>query len=342
MRKVALLPGSELSIFGCPQWLSIEHDQSSRELWVDYWNYEVRTDPHMITYTIHSLEQYISTHAIQKLVFYDIFHYEPMFSSQHIEMIEHFQQRLPTSLITFCKHPIPELHNVVHFDFYWNRCKWAYLDKITSWKQLGPHNFNQWPMLLDQRPRAVLSLYGKNNQHIKRPLYDSIHHISGYHSGFSDEAVLPCETGESQIGSLAATPPARRFFDETYISAQVESLIKGPNVIFCEKTYDHLIQGRFVLNFGPRHYYRTLVENGWKLPVGIDFSWDDIEDQNTDNDDLRGEPRFDAYIECLSKLASDIDTLHDLFTANIDVFKHNQQQLQRPYDIFNLEQLDHK
>jgi hypothetical protein len=29
--------------------------------------------------------------------------------------------------------------------------------------------------------------------------------------------------------------------------------------------------------------------------------------------------------------------------ANTDVFVHNQQQLyQRPYDIFNLEQLDHK
>jgi hypothetical protein len=120
-------------------------------------------------------------------------------------------------------------------------------------------------------------------------------------------------------------------------------MIKGDNVIFCEKTYDHLIQGRFVLNFGPRHYYRTLVENGWKLPRGIDLSWDNIEDQNKDDDELQDEPRFARYIECLIKLTSDVDTLHDLFITNIDVFEHNQQQLQqRPYDIFDLEQLDHK
>ena len=117
-------------------------------------------------------------------------------------------------------------------------------------------------------------------------------------------------------------------------------------MIFCEKTYDHLIQGRFVLNFGPRHYYRSLVEHGWKIPVGIDFSWDNIEDQTVDwniADEFADEPRFVAYLDCLKKITTDQNALHDLFIANIDVFKHNHQQLQqRSYDIFNLEQLDHK
>jgi len=342
MRKIALMPGSDACIFIFPQWLPIEHDQSSNELWTDFWLYEVKPDTRLPLYTKNTLEEYIKTHAIQKLVFYDIFHSDPVFAQQRIDMVKHFQELLPTTFITIFKHPIPELHNVVHFDFYWNRCKQSYLDKKSSWKQLDKQNFNQWPVLLDQRPLAVLSLYGRNNKHIKQHLYNSIHHIPGHHGGFSDETVLPCETGETHIRSVSATPPARRFFDSTYISAQLESLLKGPNVIFCEKTYDHLIQGRFVLNFGPRHYYRTLIENGWRLPKGIDFSWDDIEDQ-TPRDNISDEPRFVAYIDCLKKISADQNALHDLFIANIDVFEHNQQQLQqRPYDIFNLEQLDHK
>ena len=343
MRKVALMPGSMPSIFDIPQWLPIAKNQSSDELWVDYWQYQVQHDTQKEDYTIKTLKRYIKTHSIQKLVFYDIFHYESIFESRRIELITYFQKILPTTLVTFRKHPIPKVDHVVHFDFYWNRCKQAYHNKISGWKQLGKENFNQWPIVLDKRPLAVLSLYGANNQHIKRHLYKAINHVPGYHGGLTKETILPSETGETHISSLAATPPAKKFFDDTYVSAQIESMIKGDNVIFCEKTYDHLIQGRFVLNFGPRHYYRTLVENGWKLPRGIDLSWDNIEDQNKDNDELQDEPRFAKYIECLTKLTSNIDTLHDLFIANIDVFEHNQQQLrQRPYDIFDLEQLDHK
>ena len=342
MREVALMPGSNDWIFKLPAWLPIVQNQSSHELWVDYWQYEVQHDARREDYTKKTLKRYIKTHSIQKLVFYDIFHYESIFESQRIELITYFQRILPTTLVTFRKLPIPEVDHVVHFDFYWNRCKQAYLDKIPGWKQLDKENFNQWPIRLDKRPLAVLSLYGANNQLIKRHLYNAINHVPGYHSGLTKETVLPSDTGETHVGSLQATPPARRFFDDTYMSAQLESLIKGPNVIFCEKTYDHLIQGRFVLNFGPRHYYLSLVENGWKIPVGIDFGWDNIEDQTVDWN-IADEPRFVAYIDCLKKLTADQNTLHDLFVANIDVLKHNHQQLQqRPYNIFNLEQLDHK
>jgi len=346
MQQVRLLPGSNISIFSFPQWLPIVENNSSHELWVDYWKYEIEPSDKEVPYTKQTLEQYIKTNSIQKLVFYDIFHYNPYFENRRMEMIKHFQKILPTSLLTICKKPIAGLSNVVHFDFYWNQCKQAYLDKKISLKQFGVQNFNQWPMLLDRRPLVLLSLYGLNNRDIKKHLYNAINHVPGHHGGLTEETFLPCETGETEQPKLTATPPARRFFDSTYVSAQIESLIKGPNVIFSEKTYDHLIQGRFVLNFGTKHYYRTLAEDGWKLPAGIDFGWDDIEDQPIDENvaiDMLGEPRFNKYIECLTKLTADRDMLYELFVANTDVFAHNQQQLQqRPYDIFNLEQLDHK
>jgi len=346
MRQVRVLPGSNINICCFPQWLPIVHNESSHELWVDYWEYEIKPNDKPYQYTKQTLEQYIKTHSIQNLVFYDIFHYNPYFENRRMEMIKHFQKILPTSLLTICKKPITGLSNVVHFDFYWNQCKQAYLDKKISLKQFGVQNFNQWPMLLDRRPLVLLSLYGRNNQDIKKHLYNAINLVPGYHGGLTQETVLPCESGETDRTRLTATPPARRFFDSTYVSAQMESLIKSPNVIFSEKTYDHLIQGRFVLNFGPKHYYRTLAEDGWKLPIGIDFGWDNIEDQPIDENvaiNMLGEPRFNKYIECLIKLTSDRDTLHELFMANTDVFAHNQQQLhQRPYNIINLEQLDHK
>jgi hypothetical protein len=84
------------------------------------------------------------------------------------------------------------------------------------------------------------------------------------------------------------------------------------------------------------------VNDGWKLPVGIDYGWDEIEDIDVAAD-IQTEPRFLAYMRNLLDLSSDMEQLHKLFVANRDVFVHNQEQLrQKPYDIISLEQLDHK
>ena len=97
------------------------------------------------------------------------------------------------------------------------------------------------------------------------------------------------------------------------------------------------------MNYGPKNFYCTLVNNGWKLPVGIDYNWDDIEDIDTIHHTVVNEPRFLTYTKCLLELTSDMERLHDLFMANRDVFAHNQEQLQqKPYDIIRLEQLAHK
>ena len=332
MHEVALLPGNDPNIFKCQQWLPIVQNPQSSELWVSFWWPNEK-----------ELKRYIKSHTVKKLVFYDIFHAHPTPSLYSIALVEYYQKLIPTVVLTACKTPIPGIQNVLHFNFYWNRAKSAYLDKQTSWKQFNPENYNQWPIELARRPGAILSLYGKNNFEIKKQLYHSVKNISGYHSGHTVGASLPSESGVTDLALLQATPPARKYFDNTYISAQIESLCKGPTVLYSEKTYDHLIQGRFVMNYGPRHFNRTLVNDGWKLPVGIDYSWDDIEDQYVDSHLIHTEPRFCAYIRCLLELASNMERLHEIFIANVDVFAHNQQQLrQKPYDIISLEQLAHK
>ena len=332
MHEVALLPGCDINIFNYPQWLPIVQNQQSTELWVYFWWVEPK-----------KLKQYMKTHLVKKLVFYDIFHAHPSPAAECLDLVKHYQKLIPTVLLTACKTPIPGIKNVLNFDFYWNRAKYAYLDKKGTFKQLSHENYNQWPIELSRRPGAILSLYGKNNWPIKQHLYHQVKHLSGYHSGQDANTSLPSETGVTDLVRLMAAPPAKKYFDNTYISAQVESLCKGPTVLYSEKTYDHLIQGRFVMNFGPRHFYRTLANDGWKLSVGIDYEWDDIEDHHIDSHQIPNEPRFRAYIKNLIELSSNMERLHELFIANVDVFAHNQQQLQqKPYDIISLEQLAHK
>jgi hypothetical protein len=343
MREVALLPGSDPCIFEFPRWLPIVQAQHSHELWIDVNRYMDSPD---ITEKSVVLEEYLQQHTVKQLVFYDMFHANPGICPKIISTIKHYQSLLPTTYITTCREPIPELQHVCQFDFYWNRTKSAYLDKRPTWKQSSPGNFNQWPVKTMPRPFAVLSLHGANNWHAKKHLYNSVQAISGHHSNPTISKVFPSDSGEGRIEHLAATPPARHFFDDTYVTVQLESMWTGPNVVLTEKTYDHLIHGRILMNFGPRHYYRNLVESGWRLPRGIDYSWDEIPDSLTPEEtlefvDLSQSPRFNAYIQSLFKLTADIDLLHELFVSNLDVFEHNQQQLQqKPYDIFDINQLD--
>jgi len=333
MHEVAPFPGGDPFIFSMPQWLPIVQNHQSTELWVPFWWTNSK-----------EIKKYIKTHLVKKLVFYDLFHAHPGPDQSCLNIVRHYQKLIPTVLLTACKTPIPGIDNILHFDFYWNRTKYAYLDKQSSWKQQSPDNYNQWPVELTRRPGAILSLYGTNNWGLKQHLYHQIKHVSGYHGGYDvNNTSLPSETGINDLTRLQATPPARKYFDNTYISAQVESLCKGPTILYSEKTYDHLIQGRFVMNFGPRHFYRTLVNDGWKLPVGIDYEWDDIEDHHNDSHKIATEPRFRAYIRCLLELSSNMEQLHELFVTNRDVFAHNHEQLwQKPYDIISLEQLAHK
>lgn len=332
MHEVALLPGSDPNIFSFPHWLPIVHNQQSHELWVSFWLNDAK-----------GLKQYIKSHPVKKLVFYDIFHTYPSLWIEGLKLVAHYQNHMPTVLLTANITPIMGINNVLHFDFYWNRTKAAYLDKRTSWKQTAAGNYNQWPIQTARRPGAVLSLYGTNNWHIKSNLYNKVKHLSGYHSGRDSVTSLPSECGITDMTQLASTPPAKKFFDDTYVSAQIESMCIGPSILYSEKTYDHLIQGRFVINFGPKGYYHNLVRHGWALPVGLDLSWDSIEDDRNDQNLIHLEPRFQAYINCLLDLTSDMERLHNLFMSNIDVFVHNQQQLeQKPYDIISLEQLADK
>lgn len=350
-RPVALLPGSSHEIFSNPQWLALCCDQESHELWVDASLLNDAGSRHCVsedfphgTSTFNMLTWWLQHRPLQKIVFFDFFHASPTLAIDTINIIKEFQKQISVAFVTICKLPIAGINNVFHFDFYWNRTKQAYLDKKTSWKQGPAEDFHQWPIHTNPRPYALMSLTGQNSWSHKKHLHEAVTHISGYHSSPYSKP-LHSDSLIEKLEYLSATPPARKFFDDTYVSAQIESMFAGPNVVLSEKTYDHFIQGRIVMNFGPRHYYRTLIQDGWQFPDVPGLEWDDIEDEQSTEHwlDLPNLQRFKSFISNLQMLTADINKLHEIFLRNLSVFEHNQQRLlTKPYDIFDLTKLDDK
>lgn len=346
LRPVALLPGSSPEIFSNTQWLALCCDQESHELWVDANMLNDAGSRHCVsedfphgTSTFKMLTWWLQHRTTQKVVFFDFFHAAPLLDLDTIQIIQAFQNQISVAFVTICKLPIAGINNVFHFDYYWNRTKSAYLDKKTSWKQGPAEDFNQWPIHTNARPYAMMSLTGANSWHHKKLLHEAVSHISGYHSSPHGKS-LHSDSLIEKLEYLVATPPARKFFDDTYVSAQIESMFAGPNVVLSEKTYDHLIQGRFVMNFGPRHYYQILLQDGWRLPDVPNFEWDNIDFHTID---LTRCQRFKSFIYNLKMVTADISKLHEIFLRNLSVFEHNQQLLlTKPYDIFDLTKLDDK
>jgi hypothetical protein len=150
------------------------------------------------------------------------------------------------------------------------------------------------------------------------------------HGPIANDYLLPNKGTVEHLHKGLTALPARHYLDSTYISCQVETVHLGSNSIaVSEKTYDHLIQGRFVLNFATAGFYQCLIEDGWKMPTDIDLSWDSIVDDDE---------RFAAYICCLESLLSlSLTDLHDWFISNMPCWIHNQQMLHtKPYNIASL------
>lgn len=258
------------------------------------------------------------------IVVYDWFQAMRFVGPALLQQVQRLVQIAPVTWITthqISSSPVPTLR----WDFLWNRTKSAYLDKKLGWKQ-GPYveNFEHYPVSWNPRPKKYLQLYARPEPY-RDQLNALVKNYDGYWSNANQNIFLPYSRGDAQ-GEHWTALPHRKFLDETYISCQVESTHRtGLAVGFTEKTYDHLIQGRLVLNFGPRDFYNTLQQDGWAVPEQIDLSWDSITDDNK---------RFCEYCAVLRGILElGIDDLHDLFVANKYTVQHNHDRLHsRPFD----------
>lgn len=328
MHGVQVYPGGVFETE--PRLHPLYKDAQSNKLWVDVnlFKKNLADGTTLLTYAQQQL--------CDEIFFYDWWHIGPCLDPKVVDISQDCLRHMPTTFVSLSPRNVQGI-SCVHFDYMWNRCKSAFLNKLPGWKQSRPENYNQWPLSDHKRPYALLTL-NRNNHALKQLFFNHVQFIPGHHSNYASGLVLPPDEANDR-DDYFVSPPARQFLDETYISAQIESRFIGDHVVFSEKTYDFLIQPRMVLNFGPRHFYRTLAQQGWRLYRHIDYDWDDIPDSPTD--DIAGYPvgeRFDKFVSSLTDLCSDLKLLHEIFLDNQDIIAHNQRMLQeKPFNKLELD-----
>lgn len=109
------------------------------------------------------------------------------------------------------------------------------------------------------------------------------------------------------------------YYTESVVSVYSESICTGAygvNVI-SEKTYIPLIRGHYIMPFGYPGIIKDILNQGFKLPKWIDYSYDRCLDDKA---------RLNAYIKAVYKLRNiSLTELKQLANSDIDIIKHNRQ-----------------
>jgi hypothetical protein len=143
---------------------------------------------------------------------------------------------------------------------------------------------------------------------------------------------LETATRKLSYDSWGFLPPHIEYYKNTFISIYGETIEYGSTIAVTEKTYDPLTKGHFILPFSAQGFVRYLRELGILFPSFIDYSYDDIA-----NDDLR----YRAYEHEVDRLLNlPISTWRNHWNDNLDLLYQNQQIMHtRPYDRVNFKDL---
>lgn len=185
--------------------------------------------------------------------------------------------------------------------------------------------------------KQVRNKYRKTLKHILDSSY-----AKGYVSDPTNGVILePEETGLIDYmkgkdfgGGGTWYPIANKIYQDTYISIYVETIAGNKDDVslvpqtfkgLTEKTFDPLIKGHFILPFGYSGMIEDIKRYGFKLPNFIDYSYDNI---------VNNDARFDEFAKCV-KAILDIP-LHvwaEYYIQNQDLLSHNRQLFYaKPYD----------
>ena len=306
-RPIKLYPGSDPNLPLVDRCFVL--DDAANELWIDY--------------TLDVDLRHPVFDRTETVVFYDFFQVESGTRiNKIISTIKQAAERFPTKWISANQLEVPGI-NTKKFDYPWNRSKAAYADQRLGWKHIHDITaYAQHPIHFNRRPKKYLNLCRASYSY-RQQLYNFLQQFDGYSSNISSGKVLGNDlTQDKHIIDGQHVPPNKEYFDNSYVSCQVESQYAGNHsIVFTEKTYDHLIQGRLVLNFGAPGFYQALAADGWAVPNNIDFSWDS--EPNTAR-------RFQAYLNMLRTVFE--SDLHELFVSNKTVIEHNYNRLHtKPY-----------
>lgn len=121
-------------------------------------------------------------------------------------------------------------------------------------------------------------------------------------------------------------PIGDQYYKKTYVSIYVETLCATGWDTRCltEKTFDPLIKGNFILPFAYSGFIKDIKNYGFKLPDFIDYSYDDI----LDND-----KRFFGFLFSIDLIFRHVQDFRKAYEENKHIIEHNRQVfIDRPYD----------
>jgi hypothetical protein len=336
-RAINLYPGSDPTVLTMPQWCDVHQDQNSAELWIDFhlfWSYRtlVHKKGSFTEFELPALDKKF-TKSCKNIVFYDWFHGQKSMDDYQIKWLQGIAKKHPVTWITLNPKTIPGV-NTIHFDYYWNRSKYIFLNRQQFHKVGVNENYVQYPIHTNVRSKQFLTYHSRSETYREIVRGHLIQHYDGfYNDPDADRWLMPNVPNLGKYSVNNVSPPARMYYDESYVTCLVETQYQGNlSHLVSEKTYDNLLQGRAVLNFATPGFYQHLVTTGWRLPLGIDWSWNDIIDD---------QQRLNAYLHEIDKLLSrSKQDLHDWFISNTKCWVHNQKMAKKkPYDVVDFSKI---
>jgi hypothetical protein len=247
---------------------------------------------------------------------------------------------------------------LINIDFLFNRTK-AYYEQYPlrsetmAWYHHGQLAFiNNQIKSADQRQKIFVApnkTYGGTKKYRtqlveKLKSFANVGYIGNYddsktflypHIEFpyeNDISVIENQTRPLSYNYFGFLPPHNAYYDNTFISIYGETVEFGNTYAVTEKTYTPLIKGHFVLPFSCQGFVRQLKRKGIQLPDFIDYSYDNIDDNDK---------RFEAYSnEVVRLLNLDLDTWKQHYDDNIELIYQNKLWFSNtPYDRVDLSNL---
>jgi hypothetical protein len=251
------------------------------------------------------------------VVFYDLVNTGDYEHTKFCEFISNFDHPHRVYL-TVNQSPNLKLDNVhiVPCDFMWNRYR-SYYTETVPYDNLYLHHYSgpaayQIPKLNFDQPKAkkFLSMTGREFSY-RTNLYEFVKDFdNGYVSNRSRGITIE---GQDIIGAFQPVPNA--FYLDSYVSIYCESnFLRNDLIHITEKTFEPLIKGHIILPFSNPGTISRLVEMGFKMPMGVDYDFDNITDP---------QQRFTALTEEFQRLMT--EDLPQLYKHNQEIFVHNQE-----------------
>lgn len=238
----------------------------------------------------------------------------------------------------------------IYYDMMWNRQKAYYVDndRLNLYNRLWTHlSTNKMFELALPNKREPMKKFispsriyyqDTSNARIqyRQKLLSILEDQDGYCSNFAlNRPIWPQEKTVPLLDYLSSgrggewMPCDNYYYKTSFFSFYVETIVWSNTMrLVTEKTFDPLIKCHYIVPFGYSGLIRDIQNYGFKLPTWIDYSYDDIVDNDI---------RWEAYAkELIRLLAIPYEELFDRWVSDFTMVEANRKIFwQRPYDTLH-------